>query len=551
MSAFGDYKAYKKYEPAYPGWKYARDLKESKRQEYLRRHPESIDQNDIQRGKVLIRAIDVMDEYSQKRAEDMEVATETAVGYGLDAAIFGGAAAGAVIGNLKPVKNFLMKHFGKDKYTKYIGKGLPLGIGALAGMIAAFPMYAWAAKAEVAASRRGRFEAMRKDLKNPKGFAVLTEAQIKEAEQKAQNIVIDNGKKSPFSISNGFKTLKEMATDSKEYRAHKKQFDLELLEAEKHMNDEMTPEEILKAKKDQQLLTKLVEKIDIASQDYAENAELATQALVVGTLGFGTLFNLLLSKALKAMKIKSEGKITAIAQIVAAIIPVILSIASAQIQKQASRVGRFKIKQDLLNNPSKLVYVADENLADLKDVNVIQDRKEGLFKFLAHAWENNKEYNNYKKTTAKQEEKFYKAIETLELTPEQMKDAQTLQRNTFKTFNKVDEKSQKYSESIEALGQAITLPISLIFTAVGLIIGTKYLTKGVKSNSKLEMASNFSKYLTAILLSILPSIGINAIITKEQKKASRIADMLAINEKSDFSQLENLSFIASKFLRQK
>ena len=534
MSAFGDYKAYKKYEPAYPGWKYARDLKESKRQEYLRRHPESIDQNDIQRGKVLIRAIDVMDEYSQKRAEDMEVATETAVGYGLDAAIFGGAAAGAVIGNLKPVKNFLMKHFGKDKYTKYIGKGLPLGIGALAGMIAAFPMYAWAAKAEVAASRRGRFEAMRKDLKNPKGFAVLTEAQIKEAEQKAQNIVIDNGKKSPFSISNGIKTLKEMATDSKEYRAHKKQFDLELLEAEKHMNDEMTPEEILKAKKDQQLLTKLVEKIDIASQDYAENAELATQALVVGTLGFGTLFNLLLSKALKAMKIKSEGKITAIAQIVAAIIPVILSIASAQIQKQASRVGRFKIKQDLLNNPSKLVYVADENLADLKDVNVIQDRKEGLFKFLAHAWENNKEYNNYKKTTAKQEEKFYKAIETLELTPEQMKDAQTLQRNTFKTFNKVDEKSQKYSESIEALGQAITLPISLIFTAVGLIIGTKYLTKGVKSNSKLEMASNFSKYLTAILLSILPSIGINAIITKEQKKASRIADMLAINEMSDY-----------------
>ncbi len=534
MSAFGDYKAYKKYEPAYPGWKYARDLKESKRQEYLRRHPESIDQNDIQRGKVLIRAIDVMDEYSQKRAEDMEVATETAVGYGLDAAIFGGAAAGAVIGNLKPVKNFLMKHFGKDKYTKYIGKGLPLGIGALAGMIAAFPMYAWAAKAEVAASRRGRFEAMRKDLKNPKGFAVLTEAQIKEAEQKAQNIVIDNGKKSPFSISNGFKTLKEMATDSKEYRAHKKQFDLELLEAEKHMNDEMTPEEILKAKKDQQLLTKLVEKIDIASQDYAENAELATQALVVGTLGFGTLFNLLLSKALKAMKIKSEGKITAIAQIVAAIIPVILSIASAQIQKQASRVGRFKIKQDLLNNPSKLVYVADENIADLKDVNVIQDRKEGLFKFLAHAWENNKEYNNYQKTTAKQEEKFYKAIETLELTPEQMKDAQTLQRNTFKTFNKVDEKSQKYSESIEALGQAIALPISLLFTGIGLVIGTKYLTRGVKSNSKLEMASNFSKYLTAILLSILPSIGINAIITKEQKKASRIADMLAINEMSDY-----------------
>ena len=115
-----------------------------------------------------------------------------------------------------------------------------------------------------------------------------------------------------------------------------------------------------------------------------------------------------------------------------------------------------------------------------------------------------------------------------------MKDAQTLQRNTFKTFNKVDEKSQKYSESIEALGQAIALPVSLLFTGIGVVIGTKYLTRGVKSNSKLEMASNFSKYLSAILLSILPSIGINALITKEQKKASRIADMLAINEMSDY-----------------
>ena len=205
------------------------------------------------------------------------------------------------------------------------------------------------------------------------------------------------------------------------------------------------------------IITDLSKKIssmlqDIASQDYAENAELATQALVAGTLAFGTLFNLLLSKALKAMKVKSEAKISAISQIAAVTIPVIFSIASAQIQKQASRVGRFKIKQDLMNNPSKLVYVSDENIADLKDVNVIQDRKEGLFKFLTHAWKNNKEYNQYKKTTAKQEEKFYKAIETLELTPEQIKDAQTLQRNTFKTFNKVDEKSQKYSESIEALG---------------------------------------------------------------------------------------------------
>lgn len=534
MSAFGDYKSYKQFEPAYEGWHSRREYVDARRLEYLRRNPEKIDNNDIQRGKTLIHAIDVMDEYSQKRAEDMEVATETAVGYGLDAAIFGGAAIGGVIGNLKPVKNSIQKYFKNSKNKKIIAAALPMGVGAIAGIIAAFPLYAWAAKAEIAASRRGRFEAMRKDLKNPKGFAILTDEQAKLAHERAKSIVLESDKKSHFQFGQGIKNLKEMALDSNEYKAHKKQFDLELMEAEKHFNDRMTPEEVLKAKKDRQLLTKLVEKIDIASQDYAENAELATQTAVVGALGLGTLFNMLLSKFLKAMKIKSEGKITAITQVISVVIPVALSVAAAQIQKQASRVGRFKVKQELLNNPEKLVYVSDENADEIKNIKVPKDRKENIFKFLTNVWKDNREYNKYKKTIARDEEKFYKAVETLDLTPEQLKDAQTLQRNTFKTFNKVDEKSQKYSESIEALGQAVALPVSLLFTGAGAAFGTKYLIKSGNLESKLEMASNMSKYIGIILLSSIPSIFVNAYITKEQKKASRIANMLAINEMQDY-----------------
>lgn len=534
MSAFGDYKSYKQFEPAYEGWHSRREYVDARRLEYLRRNPEKIDNNDIQRGKTLIHAIDVMDEYSQKRAEDMEVATETAVGYGLDAAIFGGAAVGGVIGNLKPVKNSIQKYFKNSKNKKIIAAALPMGVGAIAGIIAAFPLYAWAAKAEIAASRRGRFEAMRKDLKNPKGFAILTDEQAKLAHERAKSIVLESDKKSHFQFGQGIKNLKEMALDSNEYKAHKKQFDLELMEAEKHFNDRMTPEEVLKAKKDRQLLTKLVEKIDIASQDYAENAELATQTAVVGALGLGTLFNMLLSKFLKAMKIKSEGKITAITQVISVVIPVALSVAAAQIQKQASRVGRFKVKQELLNNPEKLVYVSDENADEIKNIKVPKDRKENIFKFLTNVWKDNREYNKYKKTIARDEEKFYKAVETLDLTPEQLKDAQTLQRNTFKTFNKVDEKSQKYSESIEALGQAVALPVSLLFTGAGAAFGTKYLIKTGNLKSKLEMASNMSKYIGIILLSSIPSIFVNAYITKEQKKASRIANMLAINEMQDY-----------------
>ena len=534
MSAFGDYKSYKQYEPSYQGWYDEREYIDAKRMEYLRQNPDKINNDDIQRGKTLIHAIDVMDEYSQKRAEDMEVAAETAVGYGLDAAIFGGAALGGVIGNLKPVKGVIKKYFGNGNYTKLITRGLPIGVGAIAGVIAAFPLFAWAAKAEVAASRRGRFEAMRKDLKNPKIFAILNENQINVAQENAKNVILPNEKQSHFQLGEGLKALKEMVADSKEYKIQKKQFDLEFLEAEKHFNDKMTPEEILKAKKDQQLLTKLVEKIDISSQDYAENTELATQALVTVTLALGTFFNFVLSKALKACKIKAEAKIMAISQIVSVAIPVVLSIASAQVQKQASRVGRFKIKQDLLKNPEKLVYVSDNDAETIKDVTVNKDKKDNIFQFLKYAWENNKEYNQYKKTEAREEEKFYKALESVELTPEQTKDAKILQRNVFKTFNKVDETSQKYSESVEALGQALSIPISLLFAGLSAAFGTKYLVQSANQKSKLQMASNMSKYIGIVLLSTIPSILLNAYITKEQKKASRIANMLAINEMQDY-----------------
>ena len=100
---FGDYKSYRKFSPHYAEWKHKRDLQEAKRQEYLRLNPNSLNQEDIQKSKSLLRAIDVMDEYSQKRAEDMEVATETIVSSGLEIAASLGAGLGFLVTLTKPV----------------------------------------------------------------------------------------------------------------------------------------------------------------------------------------------------------------------------------------------------------------------------------------------------------------------------------------------------------------------------------------------------------------------------------------------------------------
>ena len=545
MSTFSDYKAYKKYEPEYKNWKLSRDTQNAKRIEYLKQHPELRNEYDIQRAKALLRAIDIMDEYSQKRAEDMEVATETVVGYGMEFAFFAGMGLGYLLGKIKPVEKLIMKitvpimRALKINLNKASTKELAfhissLGAGAIIGVIAAFPLMAWAAKTEVAASRKGRFEAMNKELNNPNGFAVLTPEQIIEAKDAAKNIKLKEKNKLTSGLKDSWNTVKNLVSDSKEYTEQRIKFLQEIEDRENQINDKMSPEEIKAAKRDQQLLTKIVEKIDIASQDYAENAELATQTAILSIGAFGGLLSLGLTKLLNIFKVKSAQKISAITNISSAFAVICASIFAAQIQKHASKVGRYKIKQELMNNPDELIYIDDEKASQIENVDVKQTKKESLFKFLNNAWKNNKEYKKYIKNQGKEERKFYKAIEQLKISDKQQKEAIMLQKNTFRTFNKIDENSQKYSESIEALGQALTFPVSFIFSAIGgalapiIAFGKKF------PKNNLEFANGYAKMMGIILLSCIPSILLNALITKEQKKASRVADMLAINEMSDY-----------------
>lgn len=541
MAMVSDYKSYKKFAPEYSSWKSLRNNEEAKRLEYLRQNPSEITYQNIQKGKILIRAINTMDEYSQKRAEDMEMATEQVIG--MVGGIVGlvGAGIGLLFKDNKTLKKLCSK-FVKPENLKDATLLVATGAGTAVGVMASsIPLYPWAAKKEVQASRKGRFEAMRKELSDSKTFAVLTAEQERQLQDNLNKLA---SKKEKKSLSKSFKesldTIKEMTTETKDYRRQRFEFNQRLNEDKKYLNSELTPEEIDNAKQDQQILTKLVEKIDIASQDYAENAELATNTIAASILALGALFSLGYEKLAAKMKWKSS----AIPHILSLGAMLGISIFSAQIQKEASRVGRYKVKQELLRNPEQLVYVSDEKTQKIVDIKIKPDKKLSMLSFLKEAWKNNKEYQKWKKTEGEKEKKLSKALESIELSDEQIRDAKRLQHNTFKTFNKVDEKSQKYSESIEALGMSIQTPVAQACGLIGSIFGFKYLLNMQSSKSILP---GLMKYMTICLLSSLPAIGINAYITKEQKKASRVADMLAIKELNDyrsfadFTRLKNQS----------
>ena len=533
MSMFGDYKAYKRYEPAYANWKQSRDIMDAKRLEYLKQNPQEYNPEDVQRGKTLLRAIDIMDEYSQKRAQNMEVAANSGIESALMLMIFAGGALGGVVSKFKPVQNLMVKMAKKFKLNTEFTKGfVPMLAGILVGTVASFPLQAWAAKIQVEASRKGRFEAMRKDLKSPNGFAILTPEQIQAAKRRMQAIPPESdAKKLSAKLFGGMNNLKEMAVDSKEYRIQRNLFEAQLAEQQAHLNDSMSAEEIEKAKKEQQLLTKLVEKIDIASQDYAQNAEMGISILTNSLLAGGFLTGFIANKILSAFKVQSAGKIQTITQGISLIATIAAGIWGSLIAKDASRVGRFKIKQELAKNPENLVYISDDKAKTIGDVQITK-KKKGMIPFLKEAWANRKEYLQYQKTTAKDEKRFYKAVETLKLTPEQLKDAKRLQKNTFMTFNTVDEKSQKYSESVEALGESVSQFVVNITSLIAFgLIGI--LQKDKKAAGKFE---NILAGIGPAMLAMIPAILLDIYITKEQKNASRVADMLAINELSDYRQ---------------
>ena len=547
MEVYQNYKKYRQYVPEYEEWKRQRNLQEAQRLEYIKNNPDAVNKDDMQRSKALLHAIDVMDEYSQKNAEDMEVATEMAASQAIEIVNMAGLGAGMLAMALPPVKNGLNQL--SKKYPKLIFPimMIPTAIGYVASIVASFPIMAWAAKTQVGASRQGRFEAMRKDLSNPNSFAVLTEEQFKQAQNAAQNISLPEEKEKKELINLGFKdvfkNLKKLVKKDKEYEQQRAEFDKKLKENEKHFNEQLTDDDIQKAKRDQQLLTKLVEKIDIASQDYAENVEMATNFATAAAIGSGFLTGWIANRIMKLLKMnKTAGYAKAIPYIVGIGVSMTGAVLSNKVQKQASRIGRFKARQELLQNPDTLVYVDDEKAKLFKEFKHIKKKKKtNIFKFLIQVIKDNKEYEKYKKTEGLRDKKLHKAVEQLVLNEKQLREAKTLQQNTFKTFNAVDDKSQTYAESVEALGQSIQMPVALVGSLIGMGIGfllNRNTMKNLKKVSDSQLNSivmdSVAKVVGGVIVGLLPTFALEYYITKEQKKASRVADMLAIKDLSDY-----------------
>lgn len=167
-------------------------------------------------------------------------------------------------------------------------------------------------------------------------------------------------------------------------------------------------------------------------------------------------FEKFLAKAKKTfagqMVHKTRGKwVTGYIASILAIFP--SAILALKLQKDASRAGRFTAKRELEKDPTNFIGYSDDDLKEVKDVKATQKpeskiKEYALFipRVVSDWWK----YNQYRNNEMKYKKALNKELKKLDVSDEQLRNAKNLQKKVFNTFEKIDDKSQAYSEATEA-----------------------------------------------------------------------------------------------------
>lgn len=432
-------------------------------------------------------AIQIIDNYSENYAEDMEKALGNALGI----------AGLALTVPLYGLEMWLLKnpkmHGTKSRFAALI----PI-IPMFALLFAASP---WMAKKQIQASRTGRYQAIKNELNDVRNFVTYTPEQIEQAQSmKNDDKTKDKKSKSKNDFQNSVKILKEFKRDYAEYQK-KRQTDNTLdLEFDEKLSQKYTEKQLEKAKEDRELIHNATKIINNKAEDYSENTENAYATLnALGALislpigyGIGAIVSKFVKKVSPAI-VKSYGALGTM------LFTMGVLMAGTQRQKLASRVGRYMAEKEMKNDLSSVMYF-DEN--EINSINIENDyKKRGFFgkifdnlTYLKRYNKDYKEYQEYKKTSEQANKKLLENLKKVDVTPQQLKEAEELQKKVLFVFDELDEMSQSYSENVEAAtdmaAQAFSLLEQLILWGIVGTVMIKFDKRKFKISKILNKISN-------------------------------------------------------------
>lgn len=493
--------------------------------------------------------------------------------------------------NLKAKAMELHKEYTKQAkpYLKKM-KGGAFGVVALS--IASFiGANIYAAKLQVDSSKIARYQA-RKLLEDPKAFVNYTPEQIEAAKKYIEDHPELKKENKKEKLKSGMvKSIINILKDRKAY-----------LNAQKNDTDEskkvartLSPEELIQAKKDKEVIQRSVRIINNEAEKYSENMEVAAGIILGSTPivggAIGWLTGILMNKTgltdkivsnivnktgteeakaayqrfkelkagapgysarwtkfvkklmdekepLKAAAQETEklgkaqkkaatslilnrvkktfaagmshkwfnAKIIGLIGALVSSIPA--SLIALKLQKSSARAGRYTAKRELEQDPRNFIGYTEEDFEEVKDVKgkkqTFGEKVKEYALFIPTVLKQYYAYDKYKRTEFKEHQLLMDELKKSEVSEEQLRDAKNLQRKLFNTFEKVDDNSQTYSESMEAAIEilqpfalsagVLTMMSPLIYVGIqaarGKITAAELLNKVV---DKLSKASNFLK----------------------------------------------------------
>lgn len=543
----------------YKKWEAQHNDMEFQRQELYKSVPTSKEdlEKASQYGRTLIDSINIMDQYSINKAEDVELFTNL----GIEATSMGLGTIGFAIGAFAQSSKNLESIMAKNKYLKPIIPHL-MTIGAVVVPLIFMPYFYIKAKHyEKEASRVARHDARETELKNPKHFVIYNEEQLERAKKLAKSMpdLPDKQKKSLNPITNYHDSLKSIKEILKNHDEYKQKRDEDAVKLKKKLqqsqNTNYTQEQLKDAKRDQDNLQRIIRKIETNSQNYLNNAELAMDITLCSSALSGYVGGKLVVLIMKGLqKFDFISKNSNFVNKAQRLIPGLSTLAVAyltgvyaiKIQKEAAKIGRYKAKKDLLSEPNNFINYTDEQLNSVKNLKSpiqkksLSERAFGSFKSALQLFKDYKEYETYQKTVKNEEEKLDKALMQMEVTPQQLKNAKALQENVFMSFEKMDEKTQRYTDDMEAATDIGKTFFDLLVSSVPAVILFINMTKELNNATK-EGKHQFMSILTNGLkkswipfaISGLLEITYNLLSNELKKKSGRIGVMEAINELQD------------------
>ncbi len=172
-----------------------------------------------------------------------------------------------------------------------------------------------------------------------------------------------------------------------------------------------------------------------------------------------------------------------------------------KLQKSAARAGRYKAKRELQENNTNFIGYTKEDFNTVSNIksekkSIRQKLKEYLI-FIPRVLKDYSDYEKYKKNEADYNKALLAELTKLEVSDKQLQEARELQRKLFTTFESVDDKSQEYSEAIEAvteMSQPLLPYIGILVASIPVIVGSAKLIKKGGAGAAESITGFFAKH---------------------------------------------------------